>query len=230
MQNRNSRASSVIDRGLPCLALLLTVGCVPSARHAVTTVAPAPNSTIAATAPPAAAPAAAEGDPLAAGALVPDDVRADYENAVRLLKEAQYEPGISLLVTVTDRAPALTVAHIDLGIAYARSGDLARAEASLQKALESDPGHPAALNELGLVQRRKGEFLKARASYEAALAQVADFHYAHRNLAILCELYLGDYPCALEHYEAYNRIVPDDAEVTKWIADLRNRERRREGR
>ena len=55
------------------------------------------------------------------------------------------------------------------------AGDLDRAEASLHKALELNPRHPAAHNELGLVQRRKGEFAKARASYEAALAQFADF-------------------------------------------------------
>ena len=164
------------------------------------------------------------------GAAVTDEMRADYESAVRVLNDEQYEPAIALLVKLTEQATALTAAHIDLGIAYARTGDLDHAEASLNKALELDPKQPAAYNELGMVQRRKGQFVKARTSYEAALAQSADFQYAHRNLAIVCDLYLGDYTCAMEHYEAYSRIVPDDAEVVKWIADLRNRAKKPEER
>jgi len=229
MELRNkTRAMKPICLGVAGLALLLALGCAPEERR--TSKAGATTAK-----PPVEPPTLSVDVQRDASGLVftqhvpvTDQARADYDTAVHLLEQAQYDQGIPLMVKVTEQAPTLTAAQINLGIAYERTGDLDKAEACLRRALESNPHHPAAYNELGLVQRRKGEFAKARASYEAALTEFADFHYAHKNLAILCDLYLGDYPCALEHYEAYSRLVPDNTDVQKWIADLRNRKGKKE--
>jgi Flp pilus assembly protein TadD len=137
------------------------------------------------------------------------DVRAEYESAVRMLELQQYEQ-----------------AQIDLGIGYARSGDLDKAEESLKRALQLNPRHPIAYNELGMVYRRKGKFNEARASYEKALELFPTFHFAQRNLAILCDVYLADLDCALKHYEAYRQAAPGDGETAKWLADLNARVKR----
>ena len=156
-------------------------------------------------------------------AAVGDAVRADFDEAVRLLQSGEYQRGIALLVRVTETAPELTTPHIDLAMAYRQTNDLAAAEASIERALALSPRHPVALNELGIVQRRLGRFRDARQSYEKALAVYPDFHFARRNLAILCDVYLADPACALEHYDLYARAVPEDEAVAMWVADLRNR-------
>ena len=151
------------------------------------------------------------------------DVRERYQAASLLLAQQQYAAGAELLEQLVAEAPELSAPRIDLAISYHRLNRLNTAEAHLLKALEQNPGHPVALNELGIVYRKTGRFVQARSSYEKALAVFPGFHSARRNLAILCDLYLDDLPCALQNYEAYLETVAEDPDVNIWIADIRNR-------
>jgi len=156
-------------------------------------------------------------------ARIGGEVRVDYETAVSYLEQGRQAEGIALLEQVATEAPDLSAPRIDLGIAQHRAGDLAAAESNLLLALESNPEQPVAHNELGIIYRKTGRFAEARRSYEAALAVYPGFHFARRNLAILCDLYLADLDCALDNYEAYMETVPGDEEASMWIADIRYR-------
>ena len=156
-------------------------------------------------------------------ARIGGDVRADYEMALSYLQQGRFDEGIALLEQVAEAAPELSAPRIDLGVAPHRAGDLDAAESSLLRALESNPEQPVAHNELGIIYRKTGRFDEARKSYESALAVYPGFHFARRNLAILCDLYLADLDCALDNYEAYMKTVPSDEEASMWIADIRYR-------
>ena len=150
-------------------------------------------------------------------------LRRDFDRAVAMLKDEDYDEAIVLLEKVIEKSPGVTAPYVDIAIAYGRTGRPKQAEENLKAALDLFPEHPVACNEYGLLYRRTGRFTEARAMYEKAIARFPDYYPARRNLGIVCDLYLNDPACALEHYEIYSEARPYDKQVKLWVADLRAR-------
>jgi tetratricopeptide (TPR) repeat protein len=119
--------------------------------------------------------------------------------------------------------PMLAEPSVNLGIVLQGQGKLDEAAAALQRATERAPGNAVAWNELGLVRRSLGKFPEAKSAYQQAIAADTSYAPAHRNLAVLLDLYLADPAAALPELEQYRQLSGEDKPVSGWIAELRRR-------
>lgn len=150
-------------------------------------------------------------------------IRGEFNQAVMYLNQQNYSEAIKLLLAVAGKTSKFSAPYINLGIAYARTEDMEKAEENLKKALDINNQHPVAQNELGMVYRKTGRYVEARQLYEALLAFYPDFLPARKNLGVLCDIYIQDLNCALEQYEEYLRGIPEDEKVKIWVADVKSR-------
>jgi len=119
--------------------------------------------------------------------------------------------------------PTYAESSVNLGIVTRDEGKLDDSAAALQRATERAPASARAWDELGLTLRRQGKFSEARAAYEHALAADASYVPAHRNLAVLLDIYIGDPDAALAQFEQYQQLSGEDKPVSGWIAEVRRR-------
>jgi tetratricopeptide (TPR) repeat protein len=198
------------------LALTLLQGCVSL-----------PQTTATGVGPQAAKPA--ESAVVRAGPRVPPQAQAELDAALALAKAGQHEQAAEAFKKLAAALPDNAIPAIDLALVYKQLDKLDLAEAQLKQALLIEPDNPVAGNELALLYRQTGRFAEARAVYERTLAQFPHFAIAHKNLGVLCDLYLKDYACAIDHYKTYALSTPTDKSVEIWIADLQKRSVKKEG-
>lgn len=156
-------------------------------------------------------------------AEIPPAAQTLYEQAVAVLASGDLLDAELRLQEFLLQYPDFPGAHVNLAIIHAGNGNDDRAREAIDAALALDPEFPPALNQLGMLLRRNGKFLEAEAAYLKAVTARPDYALAHYNLGVLNELYLQRLDTALQHFERYQSIVGDDAEVERWITDLKRR-------
>lgn len=161
--------------------------------------------------------------PTEASAALSPELMEKFDAAMRLIQDENHEKGMQLLEEVATQSRKSASPLINLAMIRMQKGDLAGAEANLKSALEREPGNPVASNELGIVYRKTGRFAEARQLYEQVLVKYPTYAIMHKNLGILCDIYLRDDGCALKGYQAYSAAFPDDKNAKIWITDLQKR-------
>ncbi|HHI94867.1 MAG TPA: tetratricopeptide repeat protein [Gammaproteobacteria bacterium] len=155
-------------------------------------------------------------------------VAASYEAALAAMRAGKTAEAEKALQQLTVQYPNYSGPQANLGILYFHQNKLEKAKAAFQASLKINPKNVVSLNHLGIISRGAGEFKQAQAYYEKALQIDPDYAYAHLNFGILLELYMGKLPEALEHYQRYQKLTPEeDIEVKKWIVDLSRRAKSR---
>ena len=154
---------------------------------------------------------------------IDSDVEDDFNLALSHLKSEEYDQAIVLLEKVIAQENRVPAPFVNLGMAYDKKGDGEKAEKYLLMAVKIELTNPVANNQLGLLYRKKGRFSDARKAYTNALTEYPDYLPVVKNLGILCELYMRDFPCALKQYEHYLDLQPDNKTMKIWVADLSRR-------
>jgi Flp pilus assembly protein TadD len=213
-------AFAALVTGCASVNLREMVGMAPAA---VTNPAEAKAADVkTAAAKPAEAPVAAK--PAIAEVPVAPNVQRAYDDARRLLGAGRTAEAERAFKTLAQAHPELGGPQANLGLIHRQAGRSAEAVTALEKAIEASPKQPVFFNQLGVAQREAGQFAKARESYEQALELEPNYAAALLNLGILHDLYLADPAQALVLYDRYQSLTGGkDAQVGKWVADLKNR-------
>ncbi|WP_240223041.1 tetratricopeptide repeat protein [Rheinheimera hassiensis] len=142
-----------------------------------------------------------------------------FAESKALLVAGQYSAAQKLFSALAAQQGSFAGIWYNLALSQWQGGDAAGAQSSLQQAVNASAGHSASHNLLGILARQQGNFRQAERHFQRALQAQPDYAIAHKNLAFLYELYLGEPLAAHYHYQQYYAMTQDE-QAKVWLALL----------
>lgn len=167
---------------------------------------------------------AADEATLAAASGPSPAVLAEYSAAVAQL-QAGDGAADSALQSLSAAHPELAGPLLNLALLRMRQSDEAAAREYFGKAAATCTSCAPVWNGLGVLNRQQGQFREAEQAYLKAIELDPGYALAYYNLAVLYDIYIQRPEQALANYQQYLSLTADEgnAEVERWIADLRRR-------
>lgn len=149
-----------------------------------------------------------------------------HAQAVSLVQSGDVVQAEQLFLEMTQSYPNYATPWLNVALLRYKRGDSNGAGEFLAQALVRDPQLAPAWNLQGVIAREINNIDAAEKAYRDALAADASYAPAWLNLGILLEIWRGQRGAAMQAYQKYVELTPDesrDPRVAGWIADLQRR-------
>lgn len=155
-------------------------------------------------------------------------VRENFALGLKHMDDEKYQAAIDIFDQINEQNNQLAGVHANLGIAYGKLAMYEKAQAALEQAVRLNAVSSEILNEMAIAYRNNGDFEASKQTYEKILEKNAKSEQSHLNLGILCDIYMNDINCALEHYKEYQAIYASAeaaAEEAKVLAEQKTKDK-----
>lgn len=143
-----------------------------------------------------------------------------HESALSAMRNEQFDKAEKDLKILLTRRKDVAEPWINYALCLYHQDQQDRLRSALVDLERRFPSVPQVHNLKGLLAVRDGRFEDASAAYRKALQLNDEYAYAWFNLAYLVDVYYQDVPRAIEYYDRYLQLQPDDQQTKAWREHL----------
>lgn len=154
----------------------------------------------------------------------PAVAKTEFVRIQSLIKNGRSNEAVTALTKMRQDYPKLSGPAVNLGLLYWKQKNYAQAQQNFEQAQNINKYNPDAYTQYAVMLREQGKFSDAEAQFLKALAVWPHNLQAHRDLAILYDLYLVQPEKALQHLTMCDQLSSEpNKEIKGWILELNRR-------